>query len=607
MERKNIMKKFLSIIMVLVLVASLCVSAFAADNTGSITVTNATKDQTYTVYKIFDATIKLDANGDAEAVSYSIKSDNQFFAALFGADGKTENQFFNYEPATGAVTKKAAAVNSELINYLSDLVKNGNYTPAATPIKATSSTVKFDDLAYGYYMVLSTLGAAVTINSNTPDVEVIDKNQEPAPDFSKEVLLSGDKAENFVWGETNSAFIGDIVTYKISFTATNYDGANKVKYYQIHDTQGDAIWSNFETFKITVGEVELKKGYYLCHGDPAELNPKGLEYLGDWGSETKDRNNADWYLVQLSENEFRVTIPWLENHTISDVKDPTGNVISHSLNVDVNEASKFASPTEVDIVYQAVIEPDATIGGGSNSNLFNRASASWTSEHETGNSETDEVVTSVYGIGVLKDDGNTGINLAGAEFRIFSDADCTKPVYVIPTNIKGVYILDSLNVVSNQFTNADKKTSRELYKDYLEGYLGQDYATKQDNLVVSQVNGKLVVLGLEKGTYYLKEVKAPDGYNSLSLPVEIVAGEGTKAFTVFADANGNVADIQTEDGTHRENIYQLTSTVVHNSKGIELPSTGGHGTAALITIGTVMVIGFAVFLITHKKMSVYVD
>ena len=48
---------------------------------------------------------------------------------------------------------------------------------------------------------------------------------------------------------------------------------------------------------------------------------------------------------------------------------------------------------------------------------------------------------------------------------------------------------------------------------------------EQDNLVVSQVNGKLVILGLKEGTYYLKEVEAPAGYNALTQPVEFKAGE----------------------------------------------------------------------------------
>ena len=48
------------------------------------------------------------------------------------------------------------------------------------------------------------------------------------------------------------------------------------------------------------------------------------------------------------------------------------------------------------------------------------------------------------------------------------------------------------------------------------------------------------------------------------------------------------------------NVYRWTNAVV-------LPSTGGTGTIWLITIGSLLAIGFAVFLITHKKMSVYRD
>ena len=91
------MKKLVSIVMVLALVLSMGISAFAAEETGSITITNATIDQTYTAYKIFDASIKLAADGEtAEAVSYTIETDSQFFEALFGADGTTDNTFFAY-------------------------------------------------------------------------------------------------------------------------------------------------------------------------------------------------------------------------------------------------------------------------------------------------------------------------------------------------------------------------------------------------------------------------------------------------------------------------------------------------------------------------------
>ena len=40
-----------------------------------------------------------------------------------------------------------------------------------------------------------------------------------------------------IWDDSNSANIGDEITYKVSFEATNYDGENKIKYYQMDGMQ----------------------------------------------------------------------------------------------------------------------------------------------------------------------------------------------------------------------------------------------------------------------------------------------------------------------------------------------------------------------------------
>jgi hypothetical protein len=76
-------------------------------------------------------------------------------------------------------------------------------------VKAASDTVEFQDLPYGYYLITSTLGTTVTINSNTPNVEVIDKNQEPVPDFDKQVQTGVDENGDPIWSDANSAGIGD--------------------------------------------------------------------------------------------------------------------------------------------------------------------------------------------------------------------------------------------------------------------------------------------------------------------------------------------------------------------------------------------------------------
>ena len=605
------MKKFLSIVLVLAMVLSLSITAFATEQTGSITVTNATIDKTYTVYKIFDASIKLAADNEtAEAVSYTIATDSQFFADLFG-DGTAVNPFFAYNANTGSVSKKDGVNDSELIKYLTDLVGKKTYTPAADPVVATDEIVEFEDLPYGYYLITSSLGTTVTINSNTPDVEVIDKNQEPGINFDKQVQTGVDADGNPTWSDANSANIGDRFSYRISFTATNYEGDKKIKYYQIHDEKGDAIWAEFNSFKVTVGGVELPRGYYLSQGG---LNTGDWEFLNEdsdhpdsWKNlpaEKKNRDNAQWYLVHLGFDQFRITIPWLENHTLTDNLGTDGKPASYSLGFAENAPSKFDSPVQVEIIYDVVVEANAAIGDTTHGNRFNKAYASWTSEHETGSTPPDEVVTNVYGIGLLKDDGSTGVNLAGAKFRIYSDKECQNPVYVIPTDVAGVYIVDSHGKAIEEITGTGKEASRDLFGAHLADYLGTN---TQDNYVVSQVNGKLAILGLQAGSYFLKEVEPPAGYNALSLPIEIKAGEGIRPFVIFADKDGNVADIQTENADFTEYRLDLTHTIVHNSKGVELPSTGGEGTFWLITIGTLLAIGFAVFLITHKKMSIYTD
>ena len=598
------MKKFLSIIMVLVMVLSLSITAFAAENEGSITITNATIDETYELYKIFDASISKDADGNTNAVSYSIETDNQFFAVLFGADGTTENLFFVYNSNTGSVTKKEGVNDAELIKYLTELVEGGTYTTASAPVKATNDEVNFDNLPYGYYLITSSLGTTVTINSNTPDVNVIDKNQKPGNGFDKLIQDGVDGNGDPIWAEDNSANIGEEITYKISFEATNYDGENKVKYYQVHDEKGDAIWAEFNSFEVYVDGVKLERGYYLSQGG---VNTDNWQYFGEWGNVEKTRDNAQWYLVHLDYDKFRITIPWLENHTLTDITN--GGNLSYSLNFDEDAAFKFDSPVQVEIIYKAVVEANAAIGDTTHGNRYNKAYASWTSEHETGYTKPEEVVTYVYGIGLLKDDIATKQNLAGAKFEIYKDEACTEPVYVIPTKIDGVYIVDSLGTVAENVSGIMQETTRKLYEEYLAEYLKDNKGNTitQNNLVVSQANGKLAILGLKEGDYFLKEVEAPNGYNALTQPVKFEAGKDIRPFSIFADENGNVADVQEEDGIHTENRYDLTHTVVHNSKGVVLPSTGGEGTFWLITIGTLLAIGFAVFLITHKKMSVYTD
>ena len=546
------------------------------------------------MYKIFDATYSTDADGNADAVSYSIKTDNQFFTYMFGADGKTENTYFAYDAVTGAVTRKEGTQNSDIIDYLTDMVRDTTYNFAAVKTEtASAGTLVFDDLPYGYYLIDKGNGAAVTIDSNTPNVQVIDKNQIPGTDFSKKIW----DEETNQWVTNSSANIGDLVNFQVQFDATNYDGEKQIKYYTIADTKGDALWVEFNSVEVWVNGVKLDRGYY--HGIDGTHNTGEWKFFGTWTNEEKaSADNAQWYMIHRGFDAFDIVIPWMDDYHFE------GTAHDFSLTYGEDAKSIYGSPVEVIIKYNASIEPGATIGGTQHNNLWNTADLSWNSTTTGGPEEPSTTTTTVYALGLEKVDADTGTHLAGAVFEVYRDEACTEPVYVIPTGIKGVYILDDLNTaVSGEY----RDTSRGKYEAYLKAYLGENWKTTQKNIVTSEANGKLVILGLEAGNYYLKETVAPNGYNKLATTTVVTVGQTNNSFFVIADANGNVVDAQTATGEQVRHTYTATSTIVENSKGVELPSTGGEGTFWLITIGTLMAIGFAVFLITHKKMSVYTD
>ena len=585
------MKRLFALMMALALVLSLGVTAFATDNTGSITITNATIGNAYSLYKIFDATYSTDANGNADAVSYSITTDNQFFSYMFGADGKTENTYFAYDAVTGAVTRKEGTQNSDIVSYLTDMVRSETHNFAVVKTEtAADETVVFSELPYGYYLIDKGNGAAVTIDSNTPDIQVIDKNQVPGGDFAKQVW----DEEKEEWVTNSSANIGDIVDFKVAFEATNYDGEKQIKYYTIQDTKGEALWVEFNSVTVTVDGVPLERGYY--HGVDGTSNTGEWKYFGNWTEEEKaDPDNAQWYMIHRGFDAFDIVIPWMDDYHFE------GTTNDFSLTYGENAKSIYDSPSDVVVTYKASVEPGATIGSAQNNNLWNTADLSWTSDTTDGPDDPSTTTITVYAMGLEKIDADTDAHLAGAVFEVYRDEACTKPVYVIPTDIKGVYILDDLDTI---VSGEHRETSRKKYEAYLADYLKGE---RQKNVVTSEINGKLVILGLEAGDYYLKETVAPNGYNKLATTTKVTVGQTNHSFFVIADPNGNVVDAQNATGDQTKHTYTVTSTVVENSKGIELPSTGGEGTVMLITIGTLLAICFAVFLITHKKMSIYTD
>ncbi|SFC56622.1 LPXTG-motif cell wall anchor domain-containing protein [Streptococcus gallolyticus] len=222
----NNLKKILTPLLTVLALVFVCgaVSAQTVDSgaggSATITINNASQGQTYTVYKLFDATV--DGNG---AISYKIPSGKAF----------TGNDFFEVDAKGNVTAKENADVSSDAFKTWAASFG----TQAATAV-AADNTLTFTNLAYGYYYVQSSLGATITVDSTNPDATIKDKNT-TAPNIpddnnggGKHILVNGETVDS------TTAKVGDTVNYQIKFEATNYvtteTDSKQITKYTIIDT-----------------------------------------------------------------------------------------------------------------------------------------------------------------------------------------------------------------------------------------------------------------------------------------------------------------------------------------------------------------------------------
>ncbi len=221
------LKRLASMLLAMVMVLAMAMPVMAAD-AGKITVSNALPGKTYTIYKIFD---QENYNAEGQG-SYKVADEWKGFISnpdlnkIFVVD---ESGYVGF-----AEGKDSASDVAEFAKNALAYAKENNIAPAgsktAETTTAETTTVVFDNLAMGYYLVDSSAGALCALDATTAEVEVTEKNDEPTVD--KEV-------------EEASASIGDTVNYKVTITAQ--EGAEN---YVLHDTMSKGLTFN-EDVKVT--------------------------------------------------------------------------------------------------------------------------------------------------------------------------------------------------------------------------------------------------------------------------------------------------------------------------------------------------------------------
>ena len=110
--------------------------------------------------------------------------------------------------------------------------------------------------------------------------------------------------------------------------------------------------------------------------------------------------------------------------------------------------------------------------------------------------------------------------------------------------------------------------------------------------VFTKEDGKVLVQGLNVGTYYFTEKTAPKGYS--------INEEAAEAILVITKENGGV---ETEDGLVAGAVISQTTGMTDTKLGA-LPSTGGIGTT-IFTIGgcAIMIIAASLYFANRRKKA----
>lgn len=576
------MKRLAALFLAVVMVMAMGMTAMAAPNdeaTGTITISNATKDETYKAYKIFDAV----PSADGEHVAYTATTEmKEFFV------NRSDNPFDFAENLNGSwnVTKNKNKSDSDVIDVLNslytksgeDLVLNLEFASlvedvidgvAETASDGTSTTVTFSNVPYGYYLITSSLGAAVTVDSMTPNANVIDKNQSGPSwdDLGKSITaitdVNGKTTEMETELSETSANYGDTIKFKISIDTTNYEGAEAITEYNISDILGDGM-SYVTPSDIKVSVVSTDTSYGT---DGTKVLTKDTDYT------VKTEKPAN---MKTDEDGFIINVPWADVTTNSE-----GEVTA--------VATKYPTPATLVVEYSAKVDADAVPAAEIKNTAGFTYKLAGEPDEKKPEEETKETTTSTYALAINKVTENA-TGLKDAKFMITKGNDT---ILVQATSEAGVYNYVGI-ATSEQVTAKNEATTESA-----------------GIIVKSPESGLIVVKGIDAGTYTITETEAPAGYNQLTNPAEVetvLNGTYTKTITFYyeTDSDGNkiITDTVTDEKAGEVlTTYDVVATTVVNNAGALLPSTGGIGTTIFYVVGGILVVGAGVLLITKKRMS----
>lgn len=556
----KIWKRIASLVLALTLVAALGMTALA-DNEGattpaySITVTNENTNvsisgKTYSAYKLFDVSYNL---GNSSYV-YSVADAFKDFTYTVGETTYSGDALIAYLGTQKDDSDALNAFAEAALKYVTDhsIQASGTVTIAAG---AETGTINLTEP--GYYLVAGTassepgateeITAACSLDTTNPKMTVNPKVDAPHVDKK---IVDGEKKLS----ET-SANVGDVISYEVTANIPDMTG--------------------YESYTFTFNDT-MSKG--LTFNDDVAIT---LEFAD---KTTKTLMKGTDFTVDTKSNSDGTTTITIDLKNFIDYKGKGGTVkVTYSATVNESaDLSDTGNPNEVTLTFSN--NPNDSGAGGS-----------------TATTPESKTIVYVTGLKLIKTDDKkeNPVKLAGAKFQI---SGVSEKIVIINNMIyeqdaNGTWARLKSDGTYEAYAEANKEkydtdaNGNVLKFTKIETVTKETEKTNINTIGYTDANGVLTFTGLGAGTYTITELKAPDGYNLLKDPITIEIKWENGKLNAYKD--GKLLD-------KADNLWSFT---VVNKSGTQLPSTGGVGTTMFYVIGSLLVVGAVVLLITKKRLS----